>query len=88
MWSQFTADSPYTRSSVSGFSFIGKVCTSFKYSVVEENGGLASVVVINTYNFKQSYNFKIFLIKTNSFYSSKIATHELGHRYYYFKQET
>jgi hypothetical protein len=46
IWSDNQADSPASRSAALGSSSIGNVCTSNKYSIVEDNGGFTSVLVI------------------------------------------
>ena len=52
LWSE-SGSGPEERSKLSGYSDIGAICTESRFSIVEEQGGFASVGVnINLYEFK------------------------------------
>ena len=45
LWSADSSLSPSSRASVVGFASVGMICTSNRYSIIEETGGFSSVLV-------------------------------------------
>ena len=45
LWSDEKDQAPEVRSKVVGLSAVGEICTSNRYSIIEEFGGFGSVVV-------------------------------------------
>jgi hypothetical protein len=44
LWSDDTRLDPVSRATVRGYSFIGQICDSNKYSIIEETGGFFSIL--------------------------------------------
>jgi hypothetical protein len=49
LWSNDYTATPANRAAVVGFAPIGYICTSNKYSIIEEIGGFLSVLVSSLY---------------------------------------
>ena len=74
MWSTDTSIGASLRSSIVGLAYTGQICQSSKYSISEERGGFANLIV--------RILFKIikFKILHNIFLYLKSITHEIGHK--------
>lgn len=45
MWSDDSTVGPEYRTGVAGFAYVGTVCSSFRYSIVEDDGFQSSLVI-------------------------------------------
>ena len=46
MWSPDTTQTPDTKAGVVGFAYVSAICTSNRYSIIEEYGGFQEVSVV------------------------------------------
>lgn len=76
LWSENTQYPPESRAAVSGFAYIGTVCTDHKYAVAEDFGGFSNLVVC-LLPFLLSLTLKL-TFKQNNFRFQTVA-HEIGH---------